>query len=66
MNGKELLEIWLRESELSQARAARRFGVCESSVSKYLKGTRKPGLRIGLEIERVTHGVVSASSWGRK
>jgi DNA-binding transcriptional regulator YdaS (Cro superfamily) len=57
------LERWLARNEVSQAEFARRTGITQSAISKYISGDRQPMLDEALAIERATHGAVPVEEW---
>jgi len=61
--GAALLRAWLDGQGLSQADLARRCGVGEASVCRWLRGTRRPGLDLAIAVEQLTDGAVPAASW---
>lgn len=57
------LAAYLARHQLSMAAFARLVGADRSRISRCVRGERRPGLRLALEIERATGGEVPASSW---
>ena len=65
----EKLARWMKDSNLTQVQTARRFGVDQVSISRYLHGISRPKLRMAVKIERSTKGAVTCRDWvmkGRK
>ena len=60
----ELLAQWLQATGRKQGWLARQLGVSPAMVSRWLHGRACPYPRRRCEIEQVTGGVVSATSWG--
>ena len=65
----EKLAKWMKDSNLTQVQTARRFGVDQVSISRYLHGISRPKLPTAVKIERSTKGAVACRDWvmkGRK
>lgn len=61
--GPRALRIWMADREVSVKELAAALGCSEMYVTRLRKGTSKPNLAHGLELERITDGAVSAGSW---
>lgn len=64
--GHGLLKTW-REGfapVLSQAAAAKRFGVSQPIVAEWEKGPRRPGLETAVVMEGETGGLIPIEAWG--
>ncbi len=64
---KAVLREWRRKLRLSQAAAGK---LCEPPVSQtawgaWESGNKPPGLHNAFEIQRITGGLIVASSWAR-
>jgi DNA-binding transcriptional regulator YdaS (Cro superfamily) len=57
------LATYLAETGISQKAFASSIGVDPSVVSRFVKGTAKPGMPVAFKIEDATGGAVSARSW---
>ena len=57
------LATYLAETGISQKAFASSIGVDPSVVSRFVKGTAKPGMPLAFRIEDATGGAVSARSW---
>jgi transcriptional regulator with XRE-family HTH domain len=60
--GSKLLVEWRRDESVSQAQAAKRFGVSQPSYREWEHDT-VPELTRAFAIEQITHGKVPAKSW---
>lgn len=54
---------WLRSEGISQAELARRIDVNESTISRLLKGTRRPSTTLIEDIRRATRNKVTFRDW---
>jgi len=57
------LDDYLHEKRLSAAEFARRLGVTESAVSRWLSRQSRPSLDHMVDIEKFTEGVVAVRDW---
>lgn len=57
------LATYLTASNLTQDAFAAQIGVKQATVSRLVRGTAKPSIRVMAEIERATAGAVPAASW---
>lgn len=58
------LSRYLTTNKVSHSELARRVGVQDSYIWRLAHGHRaRPSLRVALDIERETEGVVKAQSW---
>lgn len=66
VEGKNRLAIWLRSVNLSDDEAAKLFGISREYLSMLRRGDRVPSIDLGVQIERITGGIVKASSFVKK
>lgn len=57
------LRQWRKDRKLSQAELGRLLEVGASAVSRWETGTKAPGRRAALELERVSRGKLLAGAW---
>lgn len=65
MEPRDLLQAWLKASDISAAELARKLEYDPSNMSKLLKGTIRPTLDMAFKIEGVTGGAVPAAAWAQ-
>jgi transcriptional regulator with XRE-family HTH domain len=58
-----MLQRWLEKEGESQQSLARRMGVCEASISRWLTGTRVPSRAMAVRLERATRREVPRMVW---
>lgn len=69
MTGPELLVAWRKSHGMTQAEAARLFGVSQAALSEYencgkTPGVGKlPGVETAIRIAKLTDGAVPVGSW---
>jgi hypothetical protein len=61
--GAQLFASYLKEHQLSQSVAGKRFGVAKSYIGLLANMRATPGLHTAGRIEEVTEGAVPAKSW---
>jgi transcriptional regulator with XRE-family HTH domain len=66
MPGMDALGRWMAETGTSQEALAAKLQVSQGYVSRLVHGERLPGLKVALDLEKVTGGAVPAESWFKK
>lgn len=56
-------EEWMSEKGLSGRKIATQLGIDDSTVSRYRKGLRRPGIRLIRKIAAMTEGAVMPNDW---
>lgn len=54
MNQNKVIVAWLKANKISQRVFAHRLGVTEATVSRIIRGTRRPSISLALAISRAT------------
>ncbi len=57
------MALWLRENDQSKQWLARRLGVANAQLWRWLSGRVVPPIRIAGSIEKITQGRVRITSW---
>jgi len=57
------LSKWIDSSSKTRDEVADELGINRTYLDMLCRGARRPGLRLALEIERITGGTLPASSW---
>ena len=57
------LADYLISKPMTQSAFGRLVGACQSVVSQWVNGNRRPGLEHALMIEKATRGAVPAACW---
>lgn len=63
--GENKLSKWIDASGLTRDEVAGELGVNRTYLDMLCRGARRPGLRLALEIERITSGALPAAEWLR-
>jgi DNA-binding XRE family transcriptional regulator len=66
MDAPQKLKVWrtAAERDLTFKAAGDLVGVAHSTWSEWEGGSRRPGLALAIELERVTGGAVRLEDWG--
>lgn len=59
------LSSYLTASNVTQAQLANMVSVSRGYMSELVNGSKTPGLRVALAIEKATRGKVKANSWAK-
>ena len=61
--GVERLKLWMRQHNIPQSSLAKKVGISQPTLSRYLKGDLMPTIDVVKKIETVTNGFMRASDW---
>lgn len=65
MTASVVFRNWRASLNMTQSAMARWIGVSQSTLCEWEKGTRAPGLRLALIIERKSGGSIKVSVWAK-
>lgn len=62
-NARAALVRWMDQNGVTQSEIARRTGMPQTSVSRWVRGKAVPKVSAAVELERLTFGAVRVQDW---
>ncbi len=62
-NARAALVRWMESNGVTQSEIARRTGIPQTSVSRWVLGKAMPKIGAAVELERLTFGAVRVADW---